>query len=126
MDSRRERMLVLLSIFMIIKYVIVGILTLQKLAIFQLNVHMMMMAIYIAQGRRVNYQRRCWKFQRYRGFLEQTFMGSYSDGDFRKQMRVNTSTFQSLCTLSRLLLKKKDTHFRESISMERMIAITLS
>jgi len=39
---------------MVIKYVIVGILALQKLAIFEQNVQMMMMAIFIAQRRRVN------------------------------------------------------------------------
>jgi len=48
MDSRKERILVLLSVFMVIKYVIVGILALQKLAIFEQNIQMMMMEIFIA------------------------------------------------------------------------------
>src|SRR5579875_2343303 len=99
MDSRKEHILVLLSIFMVMKYVIVGILALQKIAIFQHNVHMMMMAVFIAQRWRINSHKRCWRFQRYGGFLEQTLMGSYSDGDFRRQMRVSTSTFQYLYTL---------------------------
>jgi len=126
MDSRRESIVVLLSTFMVMKYVIVGILALQKVAIFEQKVHMMMMAVYIAQGWRVNSQRRCWKFQRYGGFLEQMLLGSYSNGDFQKRMRVSTSTFQYLSTLLGLVLKKKDTHFRESISMECRIAIILS
>ena len=67
---------------MVIKYVIVGILALQKFAIFQQNAQMMIMAVFIAQGRRVNSRRQCWQFQRYGGFLDQTLMGSFSDGDF--------------------------------------------
>ena len=126
MDSRREHILVLLSVFMVIKYVIVGILALQKLAIFEQNVQMMVMGFFIAQRGRVNFQRRCWQFQRYGGFLEHTLMGSFSEEDFRKRMRVDTSTFHYLCTLLGPILKKKDTHFRESISVERKIAITLS
>jgi len=59
MDSGKEHILALLSTFIVIKYVIVGILALQKLAIFEQNAQMMMMAISIAQGRRVNSQRKC-------------------------------------------------------------------
>jgi len=53
-------------------------------------------------------------------------MGSYSNGDFQKRMKVSTSTFQYLCTLLGPVLKKKDTHFRESISVKHRIAIILS
>jgi len=38
---------------------------------------------------------------------------------------MNTSTFQYLCTLLGLVLKKKDIHLKESISVEHKIAITL-
>ena len=93
MDSRKERILVLLLVFMVMKYVIVGILALQKIAIFEQNAQMMMMAVFIAQGRRVTFQRKCWQFQRYRGFLQDTLMGSFLDREFWKQMRVSTSTF---------------------------------
>ena len=54
MDPRKEHILVLLSMFMVVKYVIVGILALQKTAIFQHNAKMMMMAVYIVGGHRVN------------------------------------------------------------------------
>ena len=84
MDSRREKILVLLSIFMVMKYVIVGILGFQKLAIFQQNVQMMVMAVFITQRRRVDFGRSCWCFQRYRGFLEQTLMGSFPERKFKR------------------------------------------
>jgi len=73
---------------MVIKYVIVRISALQKFAIFQHNVYVMMMAIYIATRRRVNYQKKCWQFQKDEGFLEYMLMGSYSNGDFQKRMKV--------------------------------------
>ena len=59
MESRREHIIVLLSVFMVMKYVILGILALQRLAIFQQNVQMMMMAVFITQGRRVDFGRSC-------------------------------------------------------------------
>ncbi len=71
------------------KYVIVGILVLQKLAIFQYNVQMMMKAVFNTQGRRVDFGRSCWRFERYGGFLEQTLMGSFPERDFKRRMRVS-------------------------------------
>jgi len=126
MDSKKERILVLFSIFMVIKYVIVCILALQKLAIFEQNVQMMMMAIFIVQGWRVNVQRKHWQIPRYGGFLEYERKRTFWDGDFRKQMRVSQFTFQYLCTLLGPALKKKDIHFKESISVEQKISIILS
>jgi hypothetical protein len=89
MDSRREHIFVLLSVFIVMKYVIVDILALQKLAIFQQNVQMMMMAVFITQGRRVDFGRSCWHFYRYEGFLEQTLMGSFPEREFKCRMRVS-------------------------------------
>ena len=50
MDPRREHILVLLSICMV-KYVIVGILALQEVAIFEHNVQMMMIAVFLMEKR---------------------------------------------------------------------------
>jgi len=125
MDPRKEHILVLLSMFMVVKYVIVGILALQKTAIFQHNAKMMMMAVYIMGGHRVNTRRTCWQRERYGGFLESTLLGSYSKVDFRKRMRVNISTFNYLCTLLGPIMKKEDTHLRQSIPVECRVAVTL-
>jgi hypothetical protein len=111
---------------MVMKYVIVGILALQKLAIFQQNVQMMVMAVFIAQGRREDFGRSCWQYQRYGGFLEHSLMGSYSKREFQKRLRVSPSTFKYLCNLLGPALRKKDTIFRKSITIECRIAITLS
>ena len=70
MDSRREHILVLLLMFIVMKYVIVGILAMQKLAIFQQKVQMMVMAVFMAQGWRGDFGRSWWQFERYGGFLE--------------------------------------------------------
>ena len=59
MDPRREQILVLLSICMVMKYVIMGILALQKVAIFEHNVQMMMIAVFLMEKRRASSQRIC-------------------------------------------------------------------
>jgi hypothetical protein len=82
MNPRSIRILVLLSVFMVIKYVIMGILALQKRVIFQHNTEMVMVTAFIAGGRRKNSQWICWQKERYRGFLEPTLLGSYSELDF--------------------------------------------
>ena len=68
MNLRRECILVLLSIFMVMKYVIVGILALQKLVIFEPNIQMMMMAIFSMDKHRATSQRIGWKWEHYGGF----------------------------------------------------------
>ena len=82
MDPRREHILVLLSICMVMKYVIVGILALQKVAIFEHNVQMMMVAVFLMEKHRASSQRTCWKWQRYGGFLDCTLLGSGSEEVF--------------------------------------------
>ena len=54
MDPRRERILILLSICIVMKYVIVSILELQKIAIIEHNIQMMMMAVFIMEKHRVS------------------------------------------------------------------------
>jgi hypothetical protein len=67
---------------MVMKYVIVGILALQKPAVFHHSVEMMMMAVV---GWWVNSQRACWQREQYGVFLECTLLGSYLDDNFWKQ-----------------------------------------
>ena len=85
MDSRREHILVLLSICMVMKYVIVGILALQKVAIFEHNVQMMMIAVFLIEKNLASSQRTCWKWQRYGGFLDCILLGSGLEEVFRKR-----------------------------------------
>ena len=56
----REHILVLLSICMVMKYVIVSILALQKVAIFEHNVQIMI-AIFLMEKYQASSQRTCWK-----------------------------------------------------------------
>ena len=125
MDPRREHILVLLSICMVMKYVIVGILALQKVAIFEHNVQMMMDAVFLMEKRRASSQRTCWKWQHYEGFLDCTLLGSGLEEVFRKRCRVNLSTFKYLCNLLGPVLGKKNTRLKDSVSVECRVAITL-
>ena len=54
MDPRREHILALLAICMVMKYGIVGILALQKVVIFEHNVQMMMIAIFFMEKHRAS------------------------------------------------------------------------
>ena len=47
---------------MVIKYVIVGILALQKVVIFEHNVQMMIIVVFLMKKHWVNFQRICWKW----------------------------------------------------------------
>ena len=73
---------------------------------------MIMMVVFITEGRSVDFGRSCWRFQRYGGFLEQTLMGLFPEREFKRRMRVNKFTFKYLCTLLGFVLKKKYTHLR--------------
>ena len=57
------------------KYVNMSILALKKLTIFDYNVQMMMMVVFIMEKHRVTLQRTCWKRKHYGGFLECAFFG---------------------------------------------------
>ena len=118
MDPKREHILVLLSICMVMKYVIVGILALQKVAIFEHNVQIMMIAVFLMKKHRASSQRTCWKWQHYEGFLNCTLLGSGSEEIFQKRCRVNLSTFKNLCNLLRSVLGKKNTHLRDSVLVD--------
>ena len=125
MDPRREHILVLFSICMVMKYVIVGILALQKVAIFEHNVQMMMITVYLMKKHWASSQRTCWKWQRYGGFLDCTLLGSSLEEVFPKQCQVNLSTFKYLCNLLGPVLGKRNTHLRDSILVKYRVAIIL-
>jgi hypothetical protein len=95
MHFRREFILVLLLISIVIKYVIESILALQKLATFQHNAKMVMVAVFIAGSFMVNSRRTRWQEEQYRGFLEWNLL----EPDFQKWLKMSISTFKYLCTL---------------------------
>ena len=63
MDPRRECILVLLSICMVMKFIIMSILIMQKVAIFEHNIQMFMMAVFIMGKYQANFQRMYWKWE---------------------------------------------------------------
>ena len=102
-----------------------GILTLQKVAIFEQYVQMVMIAIFLIEKHRASSQRICWKWQCYKGSLDCTLLRSSLEEVFRKRCQINLSTFKYLCNLLGPILKKKNTHLRDSILVECRVAITL-
>jgi hypothetical protein len=50
-------------------------------------------------------------------------LGSYSELDFKRWLRVNVFTFKYLCILLGLLFKKEDTKMRASILVECRIVV---
>jgi hypothetical protein len=105
------------------KYVIMGILALQKLTTFQYNAQMVIVAVFIA-GHKLNSHKRFWQNEWYKGFLECTLLGSYLELDFWKQLKVSISTFKYLYILLMHALKK-DTKMRPRILVEYRVAIAL-
>ena len=85
-----------------------------------------MKAVFNTQGRRVDFGRSCWRFERYGGFLEQKLIGSFPKRKFKRRMRVSKCTFKHLCTLLGPIFFLKNTHFRKSITVKCKIAVTLS
>ena len=73
----------LLLVFMVMEYIIMGILALQKVAIFHQNVQLLMMTAFIRGQRRVASHRSCWQFERHGGFMDHTLFGSFLEVEFR-------------------------------------------
>ena len=121
MDNRREKILVSLAIFMVLKYVIISIMAVQKTIIYQHNAAIMMMAYFLFGSN----ERVVWKFDRPTGYVSQFLLGSYSARMFQDRLRVSRPTFTYLCHLLGPFLSKKDTKFRTCIPLEVQIAITL-
>ena len=60
MDERKQHILVVLALFMVIKHVIVTLLIFEQIFIYEQNVEMMLIAIFILEGQ-MNTPRSLWK-----------------------------------------------------------------
>ena len=92
---------------MVMKYVIVGILALQKVAIFEHNLQMMMIVVFLMEKHQASFQRTYWKWQHYGGFLDCVLLESSLEEVFQKQCWVNLSTFKYMYNLLGSVLEKK-------------------
>ena len=54
----------------------------QKVVIFEHNVQIIMIVVFLMEKHRASSQRTCWKWQRYGGFLDCTLLGSSSEEVF--------------------------------------------
>ena len=70
MDERRQHILVVLALFMVIKHVIVVLLAFQQIVMYEQNVEMMLMAVFILESGRMNTPRSLWKYERVGGYVE--------------------------------------------------------
>ena len=70
--------------------------------------------------------RSIWSFVRQSGFTDRLLLDSYTEGQFKVRTRVQFATFRFLCEKLGPFLQKQDTPFRNSISVETRIAISLT
>jgi len=70
-------------------------------------------------------ERGVWSIQRQEGFFDRHLMDSYTKLMFKRRTRVSHRTFHFLCVELGPFLKKNDTKFRNAISVEKRIAISL-
>jgi hypothetical protein len=124
-DHRRHKLLVALVFFMAIRHVFTVVVALQQVAIYQQNSAMMMMGALILGGDAPRLQS-IWMIERNRSFTFTQLLGSYTPSLFRQHTRLHQSTFHYLCSIVAPSLARKDTHLRESISLETRVAISLS
>jgi hypothetical protein len=130
MDHRRYKLLVALVFLMAIRHVFTVVVALQQVAIQQVAIHqqnsaMMMMGALILGGDAPRL-RSIWMIERNRSFTFIQLLGSYTPSLFRQHTRLHQSTFHYLCSIVAPSLARKDTHLRESISLETRVAISLS
>ena len=70
-------------------------------------------------------ERAVWSIDRQEGFCDKHLMGSYTELMFRERTRVSHGTFKYLCEELGPLLKKNDTNYRNCITVERRVAMSL-
>jgi hypothetical protein len=130
MDHRRHKLLVALVFLMAIRHVFTVVVALQQVAIQQVAIHqqnsaMMMMGAVILGGDAPRL-RSIWMIEQNRSFTFTQLLGNYTPSLFRQHTRLHQSTFHYLCSIVAPSLARKDTHLRESISLETRVAISLS
>ena len=121
MNNRRKIIPRSLGIFMVMKYIIVSVMVVQKTVIYQHNVAITMMAFHLSGSK----ERVVWKSDRPNKYVSQYLLGSYNTRMFQDCLRVNRPTFAYLCHLLGPILCNKDTEFRPCILLDVKILITL-
>ena len=84
---------------MIMQYVIVGILALQKVAIFGYNIQMMMIVVFLMEKHWASSQRTCWKWQHYGGFLESLHSIGIRFGRGISKAMLDKSIYVQVCAI---------------------------
>jgi hypothetical protein len=106
---------------MVLKYVVVSTMAIQKTIMYHHIISIVMMAYFLFGSKEMV----VWKFDRPSGYVSQFLLRSYHAKMFKDRVRVSRLTFIYLCHLFGLLLSKKDTKLRFCISIEYRIALTL-
>ena len=106
---------------MVLKYIIVSTMAIQKTIIYHYNISIMMMAYFLFGSK----ERVVWKFDRTIRYVSQFFLGSDNAKMSKDCVRVSKPTFIYLCHLLGPMLSKKDIKLRLCIPIECRISLTL-
>ena len=86
MDNRREKIIVSLGIFLVLKIIIVSIMAVQITVIYQHSVAIMMVT-FLLFG---NKERMVWKFDQPSGYVSQYLLGLYTARMFQDRLQVSS------------------------------------
>jgi hypothetical protein len=121
--ERRERALVVLAMYWCFYMLIQHVLSMQALILgFELQNSALVVTLCGLWNRK---ERGVWSIDRQEGFCDRHLMGSYTELMFRERTRVSHATFQYLCEELGPFLRKQDTNYRNSITVERRVAMSL-
>jgi hypothetical protein len=127
MASQRPKVLVVLIFTIVMYYIILQVVAMQRVAI--LYHHFMLGAMeLIALKKLVSTlrNRSIWKHERLSGYMQQHLFGEYTEKMFRACSRLDYDTFNYLVSIVAPSLQKQDTHMHDYINVEKCVALPLA
>src|ERR1700738_3456295 len=123
MEERRKKLVVLLGMYIFLYMLVKNVVGIQTLILQgEWEKFAILSVVYESIGRK---ERNIWSQERMLGFVDRLLLGSWTEKEFRKRMRVTYTTFRFLCERLGPYLKKEDTRFRVSVPVQEMIAMSL-
>ena len=121
--ERRERILVALALYWCLHMIVQHVLDMQALALNGEWENALILSICF-EGMKMS-DRSVWAFERNVGFAARLLLDYFMKKMFKQRTRVCHNTFMFICERLGLYLQRKNTHMRETISVESRIAMLL-
>jgi hypothetical protein len=119
MDERKQKILVALVFFMVVRHVMAVVAILQKLALHQHYAAMtMVFAMMVAESSASRRTRSIWMYDRSTIFADRLLFGCYSVKMFKQHTRLLPETFDYLCGVLYPSLSRKDTNLEHPFLLE--------